>query len=159
MSARLRRLGVAVALVVPATLAAVPMAPAGATWRVTGDGGGKAAATTLAVPAAPTATCEGAILGLVLPNAVRVTWSAPSTAGGKQAPTHYEVEHLDHDTGSLLGVLSSTLSSTTRQFDLDVGILNPGTYRFRVVAIRGNWRSPSPPSRAVSTTLLVCGLI
>jgi hypothetical protein len=154
-SVRLRRWGAAAASVVAAALAAVP-APAQATWSVSGDGGGRAAATTLAAPPMPTATCEGAVLGL-LPNAVRVKWTAPT--GGDALPTEYEIESLDVNTASVLGTIVSKLAGTVREHQFAVGILNPGDYRFRVVAVRGNWRTPSPPSRATSITLVACGLI
>jgi hypothetical protein len=152
---RLRRRGVAAAVVVAAALAAVP-APAQGTWKLSGDGGGVAAATTLAAPPMPTTTCVGAVLGL-LPNAVRVKWTAPT--GGDALPVEYEVESLDVESATVLGTIVTKLAGTVREYQFAVGILNPGSYRFRVVAVRGNWRTPSPPSRATSITLLACGLI
>jgi hypothetical protein len=152
---RLRRWGVVATVVVAAALGTVP-APAEAKWSVSGGGGGGAAATTLAAPPIPTATCEGAVLGL-LPNAVRVTWTSP--VGGNAQPTEYDVESLDVNSFSVLATIVTKLASTVRQHQFAVGVLNPGSYRFRVVAVRGNWRTPSPPSRATSITLLVCGLI
>ena len=151
----LRRAGVAAALMLSAVALALPPAePAEAAWALSGTGGGKSKASSLAPPVNPVGACVGAILFL-LPAGYEVTWQK---SGGTVAPDTYQVETASDATQVWVvrQILDRTAAFTVR---IDVGLLNGGTHTARVKAVRGNWTSPTVLTKKVRVNLLACGLI
>jgi hypothetical protein len=138
-----RRIAVTAALAL-AVVASLP-GVAGAAWSVQGSGGGAAAADRLTPPADVQSECGLLTVGA---SSLKVSFVPPSRGAPRE---RFDVERSTDGglTWQLAGsVLPAGLAAVVFE---DRGLTLLTTYRYRVIAVRGNWRTATeaPPRTLV----------
>jgi hypothetical protein len=115
-----------------------------ASWSVDGSGAAAAAAKTMPAGSVPSGTVAG--------NAVTLTWTASTFAGGGAVPS-YVISRFNSVSSAEAGVLANCagLVSATTCTENGVPI---GSWRYTVTPAAGVWRGTESTQSAVVTVLL-----
>lgn len=145
---RMQRLGVAVAAVVAATLAALPGPPAAAAWDIQGTGAGASKATTIKPP---TVTTKCGLISTT----VQVSWTP--AAGSTFEPDRIQVQRST-DGGSTWTQAGNLVTGSAELVEklFDDNGLSLATYHYRVVLWKGNWHTASAVAPPRTIALLLC---
>jgi hypothetical protein len=127
-----------------AVLALVLCGVAQASWQVDNSGNAAAAAKTMPAGNVPSGTVAG--------NAVTLTWTASTFAGGGAVPS-YVVRRFDDVTSAEATVLANCAGLVSATTCTENGV-PVGTWRYTVTPAAGVWRGTQSAQSAVVTVLL-----
>jgi hypothetical protein len=145
VSARLPREGGSPVKLIAALAVALLLAPSSlAGWAAGSPGSGKTGAKTMPAGNVPAGSVAG--------NAVTLTWTASTFAGGGSSPG-YVIRRFNSVTSAESGVLSACSGTVSGTTCIESGV-PIGTWKYTVTPAAGIWRGAQSAQSAVVTVLV-----